>query len=183
MTLAILSVVALVALIVWRFVFTDLRRRPVVREIDAPQQQDNNSLEQGFRILEPAGTAVIAGDRVENSSDGVDAIDRKSRAKTYLPRIVALTGATQMDSGYELDVGTTRFQVRRSYVRRLLDVNNPKCAYELTCFYSADQSMPKAEQIATALLQLKNNPALFDKWADHCGLAFKADGQVFTRAQ
>ena len=183
MTLAILSVVALVALIVWRFVFTDLRRRPVVREVDAPQQQDNNFLEQGFHLLGPAGSAVIAGDRVENSSDGVDPIDRKDRAKTCLWRIVALTGAAQMGSGYELDVGTTRFQVRRSYVRRLLDVNNPQCAYEETCFYSADQSMPKAEQIATALLQLKNNPALFDKWADQYGLAFKADGQVFTRAQ
>jgi hypothetical protein len=42
--------------------------------------------------------------------------------------------------------------------------------------------MPKAEQIATALLQLRNNPALFDRWAAQSG-AFKADGQVFTRAQ
>jgi len=41
-------------------------------------------------------------------------------------------------------------------------------------------SMPKAEEIATALLQLTNNPALFDKWAVQNGLAFKADGQVFT---
>jgi hypothetical protein len=43
--------------------------------------------------------------------------------------------------------------------------------------------MPKAEQIATALLQLKNNPALFDGWAAQNCLAFKADGQVFTRVQ
>ena len=42
--------------------------------------------------------------------------------------------------------------------------------------------MPKAKQIVTALLQLKNNPALFDGWAAQTG-AFKADGQVFTRAQ
>jgi hypothetical protein len=42
--------------------------------------------------------------------------------------------------------------------------------------------MPKAEQIATALLQLKNNPALFDGWAARNG-AFKPDGQLFTRAQ
>jgi hypothetical protein len=41
--------------------------------------------------------------------------------------------------------------------------------------------MPKAEEIATALLQLANNPALFDKWAVRNGLAFKADGQVFSR--
>jgi len=39
--------------------------------------------------------------------------------------------------------------------------------------------MPKAEQIATALLQLKNNPALFDEWAAQKSLTFKADGQIF----
>jgi len=39
--------------------------------------------------------------------------------------------------------------------------------------------MPKAEEIATALLQLTNNPALFEKWAARSG-AFKADGQAFS---
>jgi hypothetical protein len=43
--------------------------------------------------------------------------------------------------------------------------------------------MPREEEIATVLLQLANNPALFDKWAVQNGLAFKADGQLFTRAQ
>ncbi len=178
-----LSVIAFLALIVWRFVFTDLQRRPVVREIDAPQQQDNNFLEQGFRILEPAGTAVIAGDRFENGSDGVDPIDRKDRAKTYLRRIVALTGATKMGSVYVLDVGTTRFEVRDRWVRRLRDATDPKCQYEETCFYPAHKGMPKAEEIATALLQLTNNPALFDAWAARNNVAFKADGQEFTHAQ
>jgi hypothetical protein len=88
-----------------------------------------------------------------------------------------------MGSGYVLDVGTTRFEVRDRYVRRLRDLTDPKCTYEETCFYSAHKEMPKAEQIATALLQLRNNPALFDRWAHQCRLAFKADGQVFTRAQ
>jgi hypothetical protein len=60
---------------------------------------------------------------------------------------------------------------------------DPKCAYEETCFYPAQKEMPKAEQIATALLQLTNNPALFDKWVFQSGVAFKADGQVFNRAQ
>jgi len=62
------------------------------------------------------------------------------------------------------------------------DHNNPKGAYDETCFYSADKSMPKAEQIATALLQLKNNPSLFDRWAAQSG-AFRADGQAFSPAQ
>jgi len=124
---------------------------------------------------------VLAGN-LENGSDGLDLVARKYRAQSYLSRVVALTGATQMGSGYVLDVGTTRFEVRDRYVRRLRDLTDPKCTYEIICFYSAHKEMPKAEQIATALLQLRNNPALFDRWRQ-CGIAFKADGQVFTRAQ
>jgi hypothetical protein len=178
MALAILSVIAFLALIVWRFVFNGQQRRPVVREIGVPRQQDNSFLEQGLRILDLVG--VIPDNRFENGSNGAHPITPKDRAQTYLRRVVALTGATLMGRGYVLDVGTTRFEVRDRYVRRLRDLTDPTCAYEETCFYSADKSMPKAKQIATALLQLKNNPALFDRWAHQCGLAFKADGQVFT---
>src|SRR6266481_1017758 len=99
-----------------------------------------------------------------------------------LRRIVALTGATQKGNRYVLDVGKTEFSVRNGYVGRLRDVTDPKCKYEQTCFYSAYKGMPKAQQIATVLLQLTNNPALFDKWAAQSG-AYKADGQVFTSAQ
>jgi len=48
---------------------------------------------------------------------------------------------------------------------------------------SVHNGMPKAEEIATALLQLANNPALFDKWALKNGQAVKADGQLFSRAE
>jgi hypothetical protein len=41
------------------------------------------------------GVAVIADVPRENSADDLDPFDRKDRAKTYLRRIVALTGATQ----------------------------------------------------------------------------------------
>lgn len=91
-------------------------------------------------------------------------------------RIVALTGAKQVGNSYVLDVGTTRFSVRDRYVGRLREATDPKCMYRETCFYSAQREMPKAEQIAAALLQLKNNPALFDKWVAQSGLMFKADG-------
>ena len=174
-----LSVIAFLALIVWRFVFTGLRRRLFVIKIAAPQQQHINFLEQCLQFLDWSA----AGNRFENGSDGGDPIDRKDRAKTYLRRIVALTGATQMGNVYVLDVGKTRFHVRDRYVRRLRDMTDPECSYEETCFYPVHKGMPKAEEIATALLQLTNNPALFDKWAVQNGLAFKADGQVFTRAQ
>jgi hypothetical protein len=183
MTPAILSRIAFLALIVWRFVFAGLHRRPLVRAIAPQQQRHNNLLEDGFPNSDLGGVAAIASNRFENSTDGLDPFDRKDRAKRYLRRIVVLTGATQMDDAYVLDVGKMRFRVCDRYVRRLRDMTDPECPYEETCFYPVHKGMPEAEGIATALLQLTNNPALFDKWAVQNGLAFKADGQVFTRAQ
>ena len=180
---AILSVIAFLALVVWRFVFVGSRRRPLLRAIALKRQRHSNLLAEGLRISGLGGVAVIAEGPLENSADDLDRLDRKDRAKRYLQRIAALTGATQSDDAYVLDVGKTRFHVRHRYVKRLRDTTDPECAYEETCFYPVHQGMPKAEEIATALLQLTNNPALFDKWAVQNGLAFKADGQVFTRAQ
>ncbi len=174
--------IAFLALSVWRFVFAGLYRRPLLRAIAPRQQRHNNLLEEGLRISDPGGVAVIAGNRFESSSDGLDPLDRKDRAKRYLRRIVALTGATQMGNAYVLDVGTTGFHVRDRYVRRIRDVTDPKCAYEETCFYPLHKGMPREEEIATALLQLTDNPALFDRWAAQSG-AFKADGQAFSPAQ
>jgi hypothetical protein len=173
-----LSLIPFLAVILRRFVFTGMGREWLVGEIDPPRPRQNGLLEQGLYLLDPVGLTLVAGE-LENRADGAD---RKYRAQRYLRRIAALTGATQMGCGYALDVGTTRFHVRDRYVRRMQDVTNPKCRYEETCFYPAHEEMPKEEQIATALLQLKNNPTLFDGWAAHNG-AFKADGQVFTRAQ
>ena len=183
MSPANLSVIALLALIEWRFVFAGLRCRPWVRAVAPQQQRHNNLSEEGLHISDPEGGAAIARNRFANSSGDLDPLDRKVRAKTYLRRIAALTGATQMDDAYIVDVGKMQFRVGYRYVRRLRDVTDPECAYEETCFYPVHKGMPKAEEIATALLQLTNNPALFDKWAVQNGLAFKADGQVFTRAQ
>src|SRR5713101_2505472 len=178
-----LSTIVFLALIVWRFVFAGPHRRPLARAIAPRQQRHNNLLEEGLHMSDPGGVAVIAGNRFESSADGVDPFDPKDRAKTYLRRIVALTGATQMGDAYVLDVGKMRFHVRDRYVGRLRDLTDPECKYEETCFYPVHKGMPKAGEIATALLQLTNNPALFDKWAVQNGLAIKADGQVFTRAQ
>ena len=180
---AILSMIAFLALIVWRFVFAGPPRRPWARAFAPQQQRYNDALEERPHISDHGDVAAIAGNRFENSADDLDPLDRKDRAKTYLRRIVALTGATQMDDAYVLDVGKMRFHVRDRYVMRLRDMTDPECAYEETCFYPVHQGMPKAEGIATALLQLANNPALFDKWAVQNGLAFKADGRVFSRAR
>src|SRR5579864_7058158 len=183
MSLPNLSMIAFLALIVWRFVFAGLQRRPLIRAIAPQQQRHNNLLEEGLYISDPGGVAVIAGNRFENNSDGLNPLDQKDRAKRYLRRIAALTGATQMGNRYVLDVGTIRFHVRDRYAGRMRDVTDPKCAYEETCFYPVHKGMPKAEEIATALLQLVNNPALFDKWAVHRDLPFKSDGQAFQPRQ
>jgi hypothetical protein len=179
---ATLSLIAFLALTAWRFVLSGLRTGRLVREIDALQRRHNSFLDLRLHILDRGDVGVLAG-YLENGSAGLDPVARKYRAQSYLRRVVALTGATQMGSGYAVDVGTTRFEVRDSNVRRLRDLTDPKCPYEETCFYLAHKEMPQAEQIATALLQLKNNPALFDGWAAQKSLAFKADGQVFARAQ
>jgi hypothetical protein len=174
-----LSLIPFLAVTLRRFVFTGRGREWLDGEIDAPRPRQNGPLELGLYLLDPVDLTLVAGE-LENRADGAD---RKYRAQRYLRRIVALTGATRMGCGYALQVGTTRFHVCDRYVRRMQEVANPKCAYEETCFYPAHEEMPKAEQIATALLQLKNNPALFDGWVAQNHVAFKADGQVFTRAE
>jgi len=180
---AILSVIAFLTLIVWRFVFAAPHRGPLARAIATRQQRHSNLLVQGLHISELGGVAVIADGSLENSADDLDRLDRKDRAKRYLRRIAALTGATQRDDdAYVLYVGKMRFHVGHRNVRRLRDTTDPECALEETCFYPVHKGMPKAEEIATVLLQLTNNPALFDKWAAQSG-AFKADGQAFRPTQ
>ena len=103
----------------------------------------------------------------------------RNQAQSYLLRVVALTNATEVDDGYLLNVGTNTFYVRDKYVRRIRGVEDAKSRYEATCFFVPNQGMPSAEQIATALLMLKNDPTLFDKWAARDRESFKADGQIF----
>jgi hypothetical protein len=179
---AILSVIAFFVLIVWRFVFAGPHRRPLVRATAPRQQRHGNLLAEGLRVAELGGAAVMADGPFQNSADDQDHLDRKDRAKRYLQRIAAVAGATQVDDAYVLDVGKMRFHVSHRYVKRLRDTTDPECAYEETCFYPVHEAMPKAEEIATALLQLTNNPGLFDCWAAQSG-AFKADGQAFRPTQ
>jgi hypothetical protein len=179
---AILSVIAFLALVVWRFVFAGAHRRPLVRAIARQRQRHSSLSAEGLRISELGGAAVIADNQFVNNSDGLHRLDRKDRAKRYLQRIAALTGATQVNDAYVLDVGTMQFHVRDRYVRRVRDTTAPECASQETCFYPVHKGMPKAEEIATALLQLRSNPALFERWAAQNG-AFKADGQAFRPAE
>jgi len=58
-------------------------------------------------------------------------------------------------------------------------MKDAKSHYEETCFFVPNQGMQSAELIASALLMLKNDPTLFDKWAVRDRESFKADGEIF----
>ena len=97
------------------------------------------------------------------------------RAAEYLNRIAALTGAKQVcGECYRLTVGGMHFLVDSKFVH----VINPRS--ESTCFsVAADPDMPSAEVLASALLQLKNNARLFEKWREWPAHTFKANGKMF----
>ena len=100
---------------------------------------------------------------------------RAQRAAEYLQRVAALTGAKEGDDGtYHLTAGGRHFLVDSKFVR----VVSPRS--EATCFsVAADLDMPSAEVVASALLQLKSNARLFEKWRDRPAHSFKADGKMF----
>jgi hypothetical protein len=101
------------------------------------------------------------------------------RAQAYLSRVVELTGAKKIDGCYMLDMGEAQFYVSDRQVRRAEKNGKAVVSRTQTCFYIPQQSMPAEEKIATVLLQLKGNPALFELWAKQCG-TFKADGEIFS---
>jgi hypothetical protein len=97
------------------------------------------------------------------------------RAAKYLERIAALTGAKPVyGDSYVLISGRKHFLV--GYQSVLLISRSGKS----TCFSVAtDPDMPRAEVVASALLQLKNNPRLFKKWRKRHEYVFKANGKMF----
>jgi len=100
------------------------------------------------------------------------------RAAEYLKRVAALTGAEQVSGdSYWLRAGRRNFLVDYKFVRVISDHGKS------TCFSVAtDPDMPSAEVVASALLQLKNNPGLFKKWRKRPGYALKANGKMFRGA-
>jgi hypothetical protein len=97
------------------------------------------------------------------------------RATKYLQRVAALTGAEQVrGDSYWLRAGRRNFLVNYKLVRVISRDGKS------TCFsVAADPDMPRAEAVASALLQLKNNPRLFEKWRKLQGYTFKANGKMF----
>jgi hypothetical protein len=100
----------------------------------------------------------------------------EQRAAMYLKRVVALTGARRVcDDTYFLKAGGKRFLIDNRNVRLISNRGGKS-----TCFFiAAHPNMPRQEVIASALLQLKNNPKLFKKWRKRPGYLFRANGKTF----
>jgi hypothetical protein len=97
-------------------------------------------------------------------------------AAKYLKRIARLIGVEQVPGGsYWLRAGRQDFLVDSKFVQVI------SFSGKSTCF-SVAADMPRAEVIASALLQLKNNPRLFKKWRKQPGCVFKANGKMFRWA-
>jgi hypothetical protein len=99
----------------------------------------------------------------------------EQRATMYLKRIVALTGSKRVcGDTYFLKAGGKRFLLDDSAVR-LISKDGKS-----TCFsIPTNPFLPRQEVIASALLQLKDNPKLFKKWRKQPGYLFSANGKKF----
>jgi len=181
--IVVLALVGVLALLVCKVGFIGFRRGSLDETTEAQQEPANQAFRHGFYESAPARCSLFGGNPLGNDSGAARRVAKEERARVYLHRILALTGATQVENAYVLNVGKVQFQLRNRFVRRLQNPEDPRAGLEETCFYLVHNGMPKAEEIATALLQLSSNPALFDKWALKNGVAFKADGQMFKRAQ
>ena len=164
----------------WRLLGTEFRRRNLGR-VGVVHGQANRGHSYRLHVLGQQSLSLFGHRNNGSAAFASQIISKEQRAEAFLQRILALTGAKKVDGTYVLNVGTLQFQVRDRFIRRLQNPNDPKSPYEETCFYLVHNGMPKVEEIATALLHLSNNPALFDKWALQNGVAFKADGKVFDR--
>jgi hypothetical protein len=100
---------------------------------------------------------------------------RTQRAAHYLKHVARLTGAEHVRGDcYRLRAGRRNFLVDPKFVRVISGGGAS------TCFsVVGDVDVPSAEIVASALLQLKNNPRLFEKWRQQRGYAFKANGKIF----
>src|SRR5207302_11033196 len=99
----------------------------------------------------------------------------EERAAMYLKRIVVLTGAKRVCGDlYFLKAGGKHFLVNDEFVRLVSHLGKSTCFSIPTC-----PQMPRQEVIASALIQLKNNPKLFKKWRKQPGLPFSATGKKF----
>jgi hypothetical protein len=114
-----------------------------------------------------------------NVKAGADFATASKRAQAYLRRVAILTGAEKVGGYYLLEIGGAKFYVNDRQVARSRRGIPSSILRKQTCFYIPQQGMPAEERIASALLHLKSNPALFDSWVRQTG-SYKANGQIFN---
>jgi hypothetical protein len=182
MIVAYLSLLSFLLFLMLTLVFLELRQKNLAGPTGGKGQADS-VLDPSLRVLSRSDAGSLAYSALQNGWKRVSTSGKKERAENYLRRIIALTGAAPLGNGYVLDIGATRFHVRAGRVGQLRDLNDPDCPYKETCFYLPNKDMPRAEQVASALLQLANNPSLFEKWAVQDGLKIRPNGQVFARVE
>jgi hypothetical protein len=112
--------------VVWRFVLTGLQQRPFPRGILAPHVENDNVVRRPLFHMGLPCAELLGGGGWGPGSYQIDLVQAESRADMYLRRVLVLTGATQTENAYVLDVGTTRFHVRDRYIKRLRDKSDPK---------------------------------------------------------
>jgi hypothetical protein len=178
MIVAYLSLLSFLPFLMLTLVFLELRHRNLVGPTGGNEQADS-AIDPGLRVSSRSDAGSLAYSAFRNGWKRVITSSKRERAENYLRRILALTGAAALGNGYVLDIGATRFHVRAGRVGQMRDLNDPDCPYKETCFYLPNKDMPRDEQVATALLQLANNPSLFERWAAQDGLKIKPDGQAF----
>lgn len=89
-----------------------------------------------------------------------------ARADRNLAAVLKSTGAEYINGCCVLRVGGIRFRIQPNEIIRINEQNQ----YEQTCYQS--MPMPRAEKMASAILLLKRDPSLFDKWKNYHGTPF-----------
>lgn len=89
-----------------------------------------------------------------------------AKADRNLAAVIKSTGAEYINGRCVLRVRGIQFHIRSEDIIRINEQNQ----YDQTCYQS--MPMPRAEKIASAILLLRRDPGLFDKWKNNHGKLF-----------
>lgn len=89
-------------------------------------------------------------------------IKARDLAVANLERVARLVGASFTYDSATLQIGRYAYLIRPDEIRRQLV--DSMCPYQETCL-RVRPDMPRPEKIASILLLLKNDPTIFDRWA------------------
>jgi len=79
---------------------------------------------------------LLCNEGLRNSSRVSSRVASEERARVYLQRVLAVTGATQVYEGYALNSGSVQFRVCDRFVRRLQNPDDPGTSFGENLFLS-----------------------------------------------